>query len=204
MLHFTFEKNLPSILSHGLLPAEDLDRRDDIEAFVCDPYREDGQLDCICLTVTRYQQAMFRRVKRDYRDAEWVILVIHPAVLWENTCLFCDGNASSSWIKNTWRNLSTAFAFEAMFEDYHVTRKQDGVRVNASIRALEALPDSVPTDPQSEVLVRARIPLDRIAGVWVETAEQGERIKAMLQLVPENDRPDVFVEEYSFNACDGI
>lgn len=203
LLHFTFESNLPSILMHGLISRDELARRDNIKALVSDPWRDDEHDDAICLSVSRYQAPMLRRVANDNPKRDLVILVIDPAVLWENSCLFCDGNAASNWIKNTRRNLSTAYAFQAMFDDYYqTTRLENGESVKVSHRILEQLPESVPTDPQAEVLVKGKIALDRILTVWAETVEQGERIKAMLEDVPYNNRPDLFIDGFSFGPCD--
>ncbi|GGE28417.1 hypothetical protein GCM10011345_38110 [Gemmobacter megaterium] len=172
-------------------------------AFVNDSYRGDGHEDAICLTVTRYQAPMFRKCLRNNPRENWVMLVIDPAVLWEKPCLFCDGNASSSRVKNTQRNLSTAYAFRAMFDDCWIPKLEDGTWVNVSKRGQDGTPDWVPTDAQAEVLVKARIPCDRILGVWVESDKQGERIAAMLQTVSESVRPDLIVGKYSFENCDG-
>lgn len=203
LLHFTFEKNLPSIFSHGLLPRDELEQREDIMAFGSDPYRDDGHTDATCLSVTRFQGPMLRRVLRDHPKDDFVILGVHPSVLWENLCLFCDANASSNWIKRSSRNLSTAYAFERMFEDATVPKSENGNWVNVSTRQRDGLPDSVPTDAQAEILVKGHIPPDRILGIWVETITQRDRINAIFQTNSECRQPDVFVAEYSFNVCEG-
>lgn len=203
LLHMTFEENLPSILTHGLLPRDQLELRDDIMARISDFAREEGHEDAICLTVTRYQAPMFNRMKWDNPDTGWIFLVVDPDVLWLNDCLFCDRNASSNWIKRSPRNLATAFAFERMFEDFSVPKTVDGVWQNVSFREKERIPVSVPTDSQAEVMVKGDIAIDHIKQIWVETTEQSKRIQATIEKYARDGRPEVVVGEYSFSTCEG-
>ncbi|MBD8186060.1 MULTISPECIES: DarT ssDNA thymidine ADP-ribosyltransferase family protein [Pseudomonas] len=154
LLHFTRLVNLPSILQHGLYAVTEhgtLRSRPVIN----DENRFDGHLDGTSLSIGFPNYHMFYKY-RQLPNTEWVVLRIHPSVLWTKDCGFCQRNAATNEMaQQPLENLRTLAAFQGMFEEIEGlgTRQQQGLK------------PFDPTDPQAEVLVFDRIEPNLITGV---------------------------------------
>lgn len=154
LVHFTPLSNVASILEHGLRSRSALDGQDFV---FTDQYRSDGWLDWISTSICFPNYKMFYAKKNSMRVGPWAILLIKKQVLWELDCKFILTNAASYEIK-LFRNdrWSSVDAFEDMFG-------QPEHRI--------AIPDSYPTDPQAEVMIRNKVPRSYIGGILVEREE---------------------------------
>ncbi|MFH0778953.1 MAG: DarT ssDNA thymidine ADP-ribosyltransferase family protein, partial [Candidatus Eisenbacteria bacterium] len=146
LVHFTRLSNLQSILTHGLLARDALEAKlahDKIGSIaINDQQRLDGQWGAVCLSVSFPNYLMFYKYRRSTTES-WVVLTLHPSILWERDCLFCRENAASaSMARLSSHSRREPKAFESMFED-----------LDGGVRARYELPDHYPTNPQAEVLV---------------------------------------------------
>lgn len=152
LVHFTPVVNIESVLRHGLFSQRQLKERK-IAFMVVDPLRLDERLDFISLSISRPNSAMLRRKDIEKKDVEdWVIVDLHPRLLWELDCLFAPTNAASRSVRSRKdEELRTPEALAALFEG---PRPPD-------------LPPECPTDQQAEVLVRDHVPPSYITAVRV-------------------------------------
>lgn len=147
LVHFTRVTNVPGILEHGLLGRETLVRRG-LQSRSNDNYRYDGAPDAVCASVSFPNYKMFYALQKRNPDADWAVLRINPAVLWEQPCAFCTSNAAASTVTSIpLVDRMGLAALEAMFGE---------VRPDVS-RAQLRIPESYTTDPQAEVLILAPV-----------------------------------------------
>ncbi|HIE4194040.1 MULTISPECIES: DarT ssDNA thymidine ADP-ribosyltransferase family protein [Burkholderia] len=169
LVHFTRLSNLASILRHGLVCLDELDGRK-ISGVVNDEHRLDGT-DAVCVSIGLPNYRMFYRYRKQKGNEleEWVVVVIHPSVLWELPCAFCTTNAASNRVSNVPIDQRTGLdAFQAMYDDF------DDI-VRADLRLM----DYLPTNPQAEVLMLEGVPRKYIMGVAVEDKKMKDRIEAL-------------------------
>lgn len=143
LLHFTRVVNLPSILQYGLYPVS---RTVEIGVapVINDELRLDGHQDGTSLSIAFPNYRMFWKYRQDNDGVDWVVLAIHPSVLWTKDCAFCRHNAADARISHQpLEDLKTSFAFASMFDEI------DGIQP----RAEQRLKPFDPTDGQAEVLV---------------------------------------------------
>lgn len=160
LLHFTRAANLPSIMQHGLYPVS---RADEIGAApqINDELRLDGHRDGTSLSIAFPNYRMFWKYRQDNEGVEWVVLAIHPSVLWLKDCAFCRHNAADARIScQPLQQLKTAAAFTGMFDEV------EGIQS----RQEQRLKTFDPTDGQAEVLVFDVIEPNLIAGAVFENA----------------------------------
>jgi hypothetical protein len=158
LVHFTRAVNLPSILEHGLYP---ISRKDElgINPQVNDQMRLDGHLDGISLSIRFPNYRMFYKYRRENPEIDWVVLGIHPSVLWEKNCAFCCHNAADLRIsRQPLKNLQTVEAMQGMFAELE----------GLESRKEQRLESSDPTDGQAEVMVFDVIEPELIIGVAFE------------------------------------
>lgn len=161
LMHFTRARNLESILARGLLPRNTLT----VEGFdgFNDQYRIDGT-DAVCLSIDFPNYKMFYGIQKDHADETWVILCIHPQVLWDLDCAFCAANAASNGVTAIpLDQRRTLAAMQAMYADWP-----------GKVRSELNLPNNYPTNPQAEVLALQGVPRKYIVGVLTlnETVRQ--------------------------------
>lgn len=152
LLHFTRARNLDSILARGLLPRNTLI----LEGFdgINDQYRFDGT-DAVCLSIGFPNYKMFYGIQKDYPGETWVILVIHPNVLWDLDCAFCSTNAASNIVTTIPLEQRRGLAaLQAMYADWPTKP-----------RAELNIPNHYPTNPQAEVLALQGVPRQYIFGI---------------------------------------
>jgi hypothetical protein len=164
LTHFTRARNVASILEHGLCSVERAEQLG-ISPHVNDGLRLDGHRDAVSLSVSFPNYRMFFRYRQENPAEAWAVLVIDPAVLWENRCGFCQRNAADHRMRTRpTGDLTSAAAFNSMFEEIEglPMRKQQG------------LLDCDPTDPQAEVLVFGTIEPHRIKGIAFDNLQAAD------------------------------
>ena len=98
---------------------------------------------------------MFYGIQRDHQNETWVILCIHPQVLWDLDCAFCAANAASNDVKAIpLDHRRTLSAMRAMYADWP-----------GKARSELNIPNNYPTNPQAEVLALQGVPRKYIMGI---------------------------------------
>lgn len=160
LLHFTRASNLPTILQHGLYP---IGRAHEVGLApqINDLLRLDGHKDSNSVSIGFPNSQMLYKYRMAEPLVDWVILVLHPSILWVKDCAFCKHNAADGRISCCpVPELMTPESLLAMFEEI------DGCLP----RAEQRLKISDPTDVQAEVLVFDVIEPQYIVGVIYEKA----------------------------------
>jgi len=146
LVHFTRIENLSSILSHGLLSRRELENRPDISPIINDTERLDGCRGAVSLSIGFPNYRMFFKY-RNHTATSWVILQLHPRLLWDLDCAFCPGNAAGIAIKTIpISQRRDVEMLEAMFGERPEKRREE-----------LSIPLHFTTDPQAEVLVFGEI-----------------------------------------------
>jgi hypothetical protein len=102
---------------------------------------------------------MFYKYRMENPAVEWVVLGIHPSVLWQKNCAFCCHNAADIRIsRQPLENLQTVGAMQGMFAELEGFQS----------RKEQRLESSDPTDGQAEVMVFDVIEPELIMGVAFE------------------------------------
>jgi hypothetical protein len=160
LLHFTRAVNLPSIMQHGLYPVSRV-AAIGVTPQVNDELRLDGHLDGTSLSIAFPNYRMFWKYRQANEGVEWVVLAVHPSVLWLKDCAFCRHNAADARIScQPINQLKTPAAFTGMFEEI------EGLKT----RQEQRLKPYDPTDEQAEVLVFDVIEPSLIIGAVFENA----------------------------------
>ncbi len=171
LVHFTRAANLDSILKRGLVTRNILANENNGAVFN-DRYRYDGT-DAVCLSIGFPNYKMFWGLRKDNPDVDWVVLGIHPAVLWQQQCAFCAANAASAAVTGIpLRQRMSVAALSAMYED-----------VDGKVRNTLGLKNQYPTNPQAEVLVLNGVPRNYIAGIIVLNDTVKNRLQAQYPTV---------------------
>ncbi|UZE17490.1 DUF4433 domain-containing protein [Pseudomonas sp. B21-054] len=160
LLHFTRASNLPTILQYGLYP---IGRAHEIGLApqINDQLRLDGHKDSNSVSIGFPNSQMLYKYRMAEPLVDWVILVLHPSILWVKDCAFCKHNAADGRISCCpLPELMTPESLLGMFEEI------DGCLPRADQR----LKISDPTDVQAEVLVFDVIEPQYIIGVIYEKA----------------------------------
>lgn len=86
LLHFTRVVNLPSIMAHGLYP---IGRVSEIKATpaINDQYRLDGHRNSTSVSIGFPNCQMLYKYRMADQAVDWVILVLHPSILWAKIVL---------------------------------------------------------------------------------------------------------------------
>lgn len=159
LLHFTRAVNLPSIMTHGLYPIARIAEIGATPA-VNDELRLDGHRDSTSLSIGFPNSRMFYKYRQDNPGVDWVVLGIHPKVLWTKECAFCRHNAADARIsRQDLATLKTAEAFAGVFDEI----EGNDSRQQQKLRAYD------PTDVQAEVLVFDVVEPDLVIGAVFET-----------------------------------
>ena len=157
LTHFTRLQNLPSILKWGLYPATDFKElpeqpvRNDME-------RYDRRLDHVSLSVSHPNDQLFVRWHAyDHKDHTWVVLCVDPAVLWELPCSMFFANAAKGGGRTPINESEHPIAsdFEKLFSEL----PDDPIRAHLGHAPMDT------TNPQAEVMIRARIAPRYILGI---------------------------------------
>lgn len=124
LVHFTRLENLHSILTHGLYPRVEIDKsKTDIghplfwgtQKITNDQIRVDYKPTYNCTSISFPNCRMFYKY-RQQPNTSWVVLILHPKILWEKDCLFYYTNAASNTVSSLPKEqFSTPQALENMF-----------------------------------------------------------------------------------------
>ncbi|MCY9658489.1 DarT ssDNA thymidine ADP-ribosyltransferase family protein [Paenibacillus chondroitinus] len=174
LCHFTKSNKLPHILSKesGIVANTELD--DQIELLSKnDPLRLDGKEDYVCCTVQYPNTWYLRNIKNnDPLFTEWVIILINPYLVTNDTTLFCHRNAAAGrgvYIKEGYEGFSGMF-----------NQTVQGQRpMNRTQRMLSCCA----TDDQAEVLIYKNVSRSDILGLVVPNEEQARKEKARLKFI---------------------
>jgi hypothetical protein len=170
LLHFTKIKNIPSILSFGLVPRILIDEKKVIGE-INDFQRIDGHRDAICLSISFPNYKMLYKYSH---GSDFAVLRITPSVLWEKNCAFYYTNASAfPLFKESASSFMTIGALEKMFAE---SPSSDSV-----CREEQTLFDYDPTDPQAEVLVFENIETIYLQDIVVKNKQSHDRLCYELQ-----------------------
>lgn len=173
VLHFSRLENLPGILEHGLLSRSVL-RNADYGVYVSDAGRLDKEDDAISVSISCYYPKMFEAKRHRSGDEPWVILVLHPSLLWNYPCRFHRNGAATNATKYGSSTTYGGFALKTLFDDFSLSTDS----TKTSFRAEYGLPISWPTFSDSEVQVMSPIHPDYVMGAWIETPEHDEFVQA--------------------------
>lgn len=165
LCHFTKSSNLPFILGdgkfekNGILSTDYIRQSDYLEEL--DKNRLDGYTDYVCCSVQQpNSKYMYFREKKSEDDLfhQWAVLYIDPSII-DDTSLFSPVNAATA----SGKNVKSGFdAFEDMFAD-----PIEFIRYG-TVQTKERNPNlalNLTTDKQAEVLIKNKIPKDKIIGV---------------------------------------
>lgn len=159
LVHFTDYRNLPGVVSDGLVPRLELESGGQGFCYN-DTMRLDGVKGSVSTSIAFPNYKMFYRYRQGAEFRKWAVLLIDKSVLWENDCLFCKHNAADKRIIYADKNhLASVAALKSMYDD----------EVGGLKRDLGLLRSYDPTDPQAEILVMSRIPPNKINAVVFDT-----------------------------------
>ncbi len=165
LCHFTKSSNLPFILGdgkferNGILSTDYIRQSDYLEEL--DKNRLDGHTDYVCCSVQKPNSKYMDRREIESEDDlfhQWVVLYIDPSVI-DETSLFSPVNAATA----RGRNLASGIdAFKNMFADeFEYLRKSS---IHSETRDPNS-PLNLTTNNQAEVLIKDKIPKDKIIGL---------------------------------------
>lgn len=126
-----------------------------------DQLRLDGHRNSSSVSIGFPNSQMLYKYRMAEPLVDWVILVLHPSILWAKDCAFCKHNAADGRIScRPLQELMTPESLLGMFDEI-----EGGLS-----RAEQRLKISDPTDVQAEVLVFDVIEPQYILGVIYEKA----------------------------------
>lgn len=164
LIHFTDEKNIPSIKQHGLLSVSQLERQN-ITYTRNDENRNDHRLDYISLSISGMNEPVYKSFRYGQHTIEHgIAIVINASILYEKIDvprIYCVTNAATS-------NASKGSSFNdllALFSPQIEYTLSSGAK-KTFIRGKLGRAEDMPTDPQSEILWKGSIPLDYIYCYW--------------------------------------
>ena len=154
LVHFTRICNLDGILEHGIYPHSRLDELPH-NVTINDAERWDYHTDSISLSIAFPNYLMFYKYRMESDDA-WVVIIIHPSVIWESPCAFCKHNAADRRISSlSVTQIGDHYALAGMFAEIEGHRSREE----------QKLKPCDPTDPQAEILIFDVVSPAKIHGV---------------------------------------
>jgi hypothetical protein len=137
LCHFTSCKNLPGILTHGLLPRHELEIRK-LKFIPIDTKRLDRRPECSCLSIGQPNRKLFFKYRELQPGERWVVLLIKATpILTDPRTEFCRMNAASTLSRN--ERLAGPSGLLELYKPGRNSRRS-------------SRPRSFPTNQQAEVL----------------------------------------------------
>ena len=174
IVHFTYIKNLESILDKGILTREDIENgkagTKEVDCFVTDDMRLDNQENTVSLSITKPNESMFS-AKRYYSELDanhWCVIRMKAEDILNHECLFFQHNAACHFyveddedcVKKAERN--TVFDFASMFDFSDVT-------------------NGLTSDVQAEIMCVGQIPVNEIDSVVFNSEETASAFRSKLE-----------------------
>lgn len=167
--HFTRYSNLPSIMRDGIISRSALEIQRSAVSFN-DDYRHDNHREASCFSVGHPNYRMFYRLRQEYPQEKWAVLVVNAAILWEKDCAFCIENAASDNVRHIpIIQRKGVRAFNAMFEE--IEGKPN--------RTILGIPPKCPTNPQAEILVFDVVEPRYILGACCQTLQMKQECERL-------------------------
>ncbi|KRL73243.1 hypothetical protein FC54_GL000777 [Ligilactobacillus saerimneri DSM 16049] len=166
LYHFTYSANLPYILDYneeynGIQSINKLKEMKTVDANITDSNRYDGHRDYICCSLSRPNKYYFKVAKKRNSKkvfTDWVVMSIEADIINETT-KYCPTNAATGGGKY----IGSGFeAFEEMFKDKIEIPNKPTV-----YRSKNEKPKNT-TDYQAEILIKDKIPIDKIKGIYFD------------------------------------
>lgn len=195
LLHFTNVKNIPSIMTNGLLGMEELSSKN-ITVLSNDLYRYDAINNAICTSISFVNYKMFYKLRCDNPNEDWAVIKISPSVLWEKPCVFCSDNAANARVSSIPSAIRMDLPYlESMFCDEFDFIKRSDLKI----------PDFYTTNPQAEVMVLNGIEVDYIESINIDEASKVNNLdqfiednKPFRRLKPYYHNPSLFTYRTDF------
>lgn len=174
LVHFTPASNLPSILSHGIMPRSALAGKG-IHADTPDEQRFDFRMDYSSFSVSFPNYRVFYS-KRMNTPFTYVVLIIDPQIILDlpiSSISYLPDNAASGLIRNVEQHIGYE-AVEALFPET--------VQIGKTLFTREqlCLPDHFTTNPQAEVFIHSSIEPKYIRSIITIDVEQTNRVREQL------------------------
>jgi len=148
LYHFTSIKNLASIVSNGFLGRESLKNRE-LDFTISDNLRNEPILDGVCFSISEPNNLMVAKKILNGHDLVLLELQNLNLVLSNYNYVAIPGNFGSSELKRK---------IQQWPEEFIGGQGLINLFKNEEIRKKYGIPDSVPTDPQSEIIVLEPLP----------------------------------------------
>jgi hypothetical protein len=161
VLHFTRLDNLSHILDHGLRARSELATAD-FDVRPSDEQRMDEDDDAVSVSISCYYPKMFEAKRYRAGDTPWVILCLHPSLLWNLPCRFYAQGVATKATMYEKGSRYGGWALQKLFDDRSNETATEG------FRAKFRLPPNCPTFPDAEVQVMRAIDPAFIIGAWIE------------------------------------
>lgn len=155
LIHFTPRKNLESILKNGIMSITEMKQN-----LMCYEYNDENRfdncLDGISLSIQTPNIYLLNKFKKEYKDREYVCILLDPALLYEITDdsgeklaprIYCNYNAAGSLTKKDSENI------DIMFEDGFIA----GPWWKSMYFTRDNKEDNETTANQAEIIFRKRI-----------------------------------------------
>ncbi len=190
LAHFTPVSNLPSILSHGIMPRSALSERG-IHADTPDELRIDFRMDYSSFSVSFPNYRVFYS-KRMNTPFTYVVLIIDPQIILDlplNSISYLPDNAASGQIRNV-EQYTGLEAVKALFSEAIQIRETTFTREQLGLR------EQFTTNPQAEVFIRSIVEPRYIRSIITFDAEQAKQVREQLKSLPVRVPKVIYNEEF--------
>jgi hypothetical protein len=123
----------------------------------------------VSVSISHINYSMFESKRRDYPDADWVVLLLDPAILWKKHCRFCYRNAASKEMTSIRGAQAGPKTFRWLFIG------DDGTDFR-----------NVPARNDAEVLVYGHVEQSYILGAWTERMHLAQFVQSQLDRISGN------------------
>jgi hypothetical protein len=176
LFHFTPVENLESILTHGLIPREELDQKK-IEFKPTDDLRLDGIKAGICFSITKPNMGLLRR-KSNERENKIVVLECPANTLLLYPFIAFPGNAAGgNFVKDQTENLDRYVGISGLRNLF----------LNEELRKIRKMSIDEPTDNQSEIIFLESIEISRKLKVHIPNQIDPQLVNKHRQFIDDND-----------------